>query len=75
LKKEGKPVYRSRLKESCCLCGHGLNDGSIAYTDATPAGTFCGLCALVHKIAFWTIKVQLRRLWTVEEIAAERKAG
>lgn len=73
LKMEQKPVYRPRLKERCCLCKTALNDGSTAYTDATPAGTFCELCAIVHKIAFWTINVRSGRLWTVEEIAAERK--
>jgi hypothetical protein len=73
LEKEGKSVHRPRLKEACCLCGGAVRDGAMAYTDSMPAGTFCELCAIIHKIAFWTVKVQTGRLWTAEEIMAERK--
>lgn len=68
-------LYRSLPKENCVFCARKIEDGGVAYTDATPYGTFCESCARARKIAFWTITVKHGRLWTVAEIVAERKRG
>jgi hypothetical protein len=73
LEKQGKPIYKPKLKEACYFCKDSIPDGSLAYTDGTPVGTFCLPCAVFRKIAFWTIKVRVGRVWTIEEIVAERK--
>jgi len=73
LEKEKKQVYRPRLKEICRFCRTRLKEGDLAYTDWSPGGTFCPLCAVFYKIAYWTIVVRKGRLWTAEEISAERK--
>jgi len=73
LNKEGKPVYRPKMKETCYFCKSSLKDGSSAYTDGSPGGTFCLPCATFRKIAFWTITVRRGRLWTAEEVLAEHK--
>lgn len=73
LEKQGKPVYRPKLKEACYFCKAALENGSLAYTDGSPGGTFCEPCAIRHNIAFWMINVQVGRLWTAEEVLAEHK--
>lgn len=73
LEKQGKATYKPMLKETCTFCKDSIPDGSLAYTDWSPMGTFCLPCAVFRKIAFWTIKVEKGKLWTPEEIMAERK--